>query len=81
MTKKVLVPKSPENEGDCKVLEQKITGNKVVWKVRCLDPRRFIRFDDPALFSSLELNVAKGSRRSGLSWQGIKPPSGFQILE
>ena len=37
MTKKDLVPKSSENEGNCKILEQKTIGNKVVWKARCLE--------------------------------------------
>ncbi len=37
MTKKDLVPKSSEKEGNCKVIEQKITGNKVVWKAKCVE--------------------------------------------
>jgi hypothetical protein len=37
MTKKDLVPRSSENKQNCKILEQKIIGNKVVWKVRCTE--------------------------------------------
>ena len=37
MTKKDPVPKASEKEGNCKVIEQKITGNKVVWKARCVE--------------------------------------------
>ena len=33
MTQKDLVPKS----SDCTILEQKITGNKVVWKAKCIE--------------------------------------------
>lgn len=37
MTKKDLVPQSSENKDNCKILEQKVTGNKVVWKARCTE--------------------------------------------
>ena len=37
VTKKDLVPHLSEDKGNCKILEQKITGNKVVWKARCTE--------------------------------------------
>ncbi len=37
MTKKDLVPQSSENKQNCKILEQKAIGNKVVWKIRCVE--------------------------------------------
>jgi hypothetical protein len=35
MTKKDPVPKGSEKDGNCQVIEQKVNGNKVVWKAKC----------------------------------------------
>ena len=37
MSQKDLVPKSSDKDANCKILEQKVTGNKVVWKVKCVE--------------------------------------------
>ncbi len=37
MTQKDLVPKSSDKDANCTTLEQKITGNKVVWKTKCIE--------------------------------------------
>jgi hypothetical protein len=38
MTQKELIPKSSSGkDGNCTILEQKITGNKVVWKAKCIE--------------------------------------------
>ena len=37
MTKKDLIPKNSDKDANCTVLEQKITGNKVVWKAKCIE--------------------------------------------
>ncbi len=37
MTQKDLVPKSSDKDANCTILEQRITGNKVVWKVKCIE--------------------------------------------
>ncbi|MEK6693375.1 MAG: DUF3617 family protein [Nitrospirota bacterium] len=36
LTKEDFVPKTAKKDKNCKVLDQKITGNKVVWKVKCV---------------------------------------------
>ena len=37
MTRKDPVPRNSEKEGNCKVIEKKIAGNKVAWKARCIE--------------------------------------------
>jgi hypothetical protein len=37
LTQKDLVPQSSEKKDNCKVLDQKIIGNKVIWKARCTE--------------------------------------------
>jgi hypothetical protein len=37
MTRQDLVPKSSEKDANCTIPEQKITGNKVVWKAKCIE--------------------------------------------
>lgn len=37
MTQKDLVPQSADKDANCTTLEQKITGNKVVWKAKCVE--------------------------------------------
>lgn len=36
LTKEDFVPKTAKKDENCKVLDQKITGNKVAWKVKCV---------------------------------------------
>lgn len=37
ITKKDLVPDSSQKGQDCKVLEQKVAGNTLTWRIRCQD--------------------------------------------
>jgi len=37
MTKKELVPDASRKGQDCKVLEQKVTGNTLTWRIQCKD--------------------------------------------
>ena len=51
MTKKDLVPQTSEKEANCKVLEQKITGNKVVWKAKCIEKDSVIESEGDITYS------------------------------
>lgn len=37
VTKDDLVPRTEKNDGKCEILDQKISGNTVKWKVKCKD--------------------------------------------
>jgi len=51
MTKKDLVPQSSEKKDNCKILEQKATGNKVVWKARCTEKDSVIESEGEITYS------------------------------
>jgi len=36
LSQKDIVPQTAQKDQNCKVLDQKITGNKVAWKVKCI---------------------------------------------
>lgn len=67
MTKKDLVPKSSENEGNCKVLEQKITGNQVVWKARCVEKDSVIESEGNITYSG---TTYSGSQKTKITEKG-----------
>lgn len=37
MTQKNLIPQNSNKNSNCEILEQRITGNKVVWKIKCIE--------------------------------------------
>lgn len=37
LSKKDMVPKTAQKDQKCETLEQKVSGNKVTWKIRCSD--------------------------------------------
>jgi hypothetical protein len=67
MTKEDLVPKSSENEGNCKVIEQKITGNKVVWKVRCLEKDSTVESEGEITYNG---TTYSGSQKTKITEKG-----------
>jgi hypothetical protein len=67
MTKKDLIPKSSEDKGNCKVLEQKITGNQVVWKARCVEKGSVIESDGNITYSG---TTYSGSQKTKITEKG-----------
>ena len=51
VTKKDLVPQSSEKKENCKILEQKATGNQVVWKARCTEKDSVIESEGEITYS------------------------------
>ena len=67
MTKKDLVPQSSENKGNCKVLEQKITGNKVVWKAKCTEKDSVIESEGDITYNG---TTYSGSQKTKITEKG-----------
>jgi hypothetical protein len=67
MTKKDPVPKSSEKDGNCKVIEQKITGNKVVWKAKCNEKDSVIETEGNITYSG---TTYSGSQKTKITEKG-----------
>ena len=67
MTKKDLVPQSSENKGNCKILEQKTTGNKVVWKARCIEKDSVIESEGDITYNG---TTYSGSQKTKITEKG-----------
>jgi len=67
MTKKDLVPQSSENKENCKILEQKITGNKVVWKAKCTEKNSVIESEGEVTYSGTSYS---GSQKTKITEKG-----------
>src|SRR5512134_1608115 len=67
MTKKDLVPRGSEKEGNCKVIEQKITGNNVVWKARCVQKDSTIETEGDITYGG---TTYSGSQKTKITEKG-----------
>ena len=67
MTKKDLVPESSENKENCKILEQKVTGNKVVWKARCTEKGSVIESEGDITYNG---TTYSGSQKTKITEKG-----------
>lgn len=67
MTKKDLVPQSSEKKDHCKILEQKATGNKVVWKARCTEKDSVIESEGEITYSG---TTYSGSQKTKITEKG-----------
>jgi hypothetical protein len=67
MTKKDLVPQSSENKENCKILEQKITGNKVVWKAKCTEKNSVIESEGEITYSGTSYS---GTQKTKITEKG-----------
>lgn len=67
MTKKDLVPQSSENKANCKILEQKITGNKVVWKAKCTEKDSVIESEGDITYTG---TTYSGSQKTKITEKG-----------
>jgi len=67
MTKKDLVPQSSENKENCKILEQKITGNKVVWKAKCTEKDSVIESEGDVTYNG---TTYSGSQKTKITEKG-----------
>ncbi len=67
MTKKDLVPQASENKDNCKILEQKATGNKVVWKARCIEKDSVIESEGDITYNG---TTYSGSQKTKITEKG-----------
>ncbi len=67
VTKKDLVPQSSENKGNCRILDQKITGNKVVWKATCTEKDSVIESEGEITYSG---TTYSGSQKTKITQKG-----------
>ena len=67
LTKKDLVPQSSENKENCKILEQKTTGNKVVWKARCIEKDSVIESEGDITYNG---TTYSGSQKTKITEKG-----------
>ncbi len=67
MTKKDLVPQSSENKENCKILEQKAIGNKVVWKIRCVEKDSVIESEGDITYNG---TTYSGSQKTKITEKG-----------
>jgi hypothetical protein len=67
MKKKDLVPQSSENKENCKILEQKITGNKVVWKAKCTEKDSVIESEGDITYNG---TTYSGSQKTKITEKG-----------
>jgi hypothetical protein len=67
MTKKDLVPQSSQNKQNCKILEQKVTGNKVIWKARCTEKNSVIESEGDITYNG---TTYSGSQKTKITEKG-----------
>jgi hypothetical protein len=82
LTQKDIVPQTARKEQNCKVLEQKITGNKVTWKVKCVEQGSVTEGEGEIIYSGMTYAgtlKTKMTDKSGKVMQSITKMKGRRI--